>query len=737
VSESWSLSADLAPAWVAVAAILALVSLGLLVYELWRDGHGRAMLAVAVTGALAIAALFFAVLRPVRVEERGASVGARVVVLVDASRSIDLPAEGAETRRDVQRAVLEAVGVRYGSMRQRTLAFGTGNPVALDGGALRPMLGSDLSAALEEVASGTDELPQAVVVISDGRLDRPGEERVDQALKVALGELIMPIHTVSLTDHTIADAAVRSVRMAEAVVAHQPVSMRVEVACVGGLSCKRIPVVARELHLDAPAVERASGVAELQNGSAVLDLEITLDRAGKRIIEVAIDAPEGDGLPANDRRLVTVDVARDRVRLLHVAGRPTYDVRALRTWLKSDASVDVVAFFILRTLDDQVDASQDDLALIPFPVDELFTVHLSSFDAVILQDFDAQPYGLSKHLRSLADYVSRGGGLIMVGGPNAFVSGNYAGTPLASVMPVSLGGIPRDRAVDLGRFVPAFTKAGRHAPVLAPLQALMGIRLPEMPGSNVVGPAREGATVLLEHPVLRAGEEAMPVLALGEYGSGRSIALTVDGSHRLLFSEFAVDAAGRAHGAFWDALLGWLMRDPRFEPAKVDLVAGCIAGIPATLSLRAVFVDEGTTAEVVVARMGTGEEVARHRVTLPAEGGAVEVPIEPLAAGGYTATVELQQQGRSAPSRYDFACEDGGQEWADPRPDTKRLEAIAKATGGVAVGPDDVAALPLPRAARVVSERRVHPLMPAWAWTLLAAALLGGHWIARRRLGLS
>ena len=95
-------------------------------------------------------------------------------------------------------------------------------------------------------------------------------------------------------------------------------------------------------------------------------------------------------------KVITVAVARDRVRLLHVAGRPTYDVRALRTWLKSDASVDVVAFFILRTHTDNVHASPDELALIPFPVDELFTKHLPSFDAVVLQDFDAAPYGLNR-----------------------------------------------------------------------------------------------------------------------------------------------------------------------------------------------------------------------------------------------------------------------------------------------------------------------------------------------------
>src|SRR5207245_10636226 len=125
----------------------------------------------------------------------------------------------------------------------------------------------------------------------------------------------------------------------------------------------------------------------VKDGKAALDLTVTLERAGARILEIAITAPSGDTIPENDRRLVTFNVARERVRVLHVAGHPTNDVRALRQWLKSDASADVVAVFILRTQTDITNATQEDLALIPFPVDEPFTEHLPSFDAVRLPDF--------------------------------------------------------------------------------------------------------------------------------------------------------------------------------------------------------------------------------------------------------------------------------------------------------------------------------------------------------------
>lgn len=747
--ESWAPSGDLAFEWVVVACVLAALSVGLLVVELARERTIARAPWVALSGIIAVSALLLAVLRPVRIEERGASVGARVVVLLDASRSIDLPADDAATgplrvtRRKVTEGLLPRLTRHFSQLRSRTLTFGKGAPLLptiSDGGKFesRPEPSSDLSAALEAIASSTDELPEAIVLVSDGRLDRPAIEQLEANVHRALGDLRVPVHTVALATKEPADASILSVAMAGAVVAHQPVALRVEVLCSGGLECGEIPVSARELHLDGPAIERASGTASVVEGRATVELEVTLDRAGERILEVAIDAPDGDRIADNDRRFLTVDVARDRIRLLHIAGRPTYDVRALRTWLKSDASVDVVAFFILRTHTDDVVARQEELALIPFPVDELFTVHLASFDAVVLQDFDALEYKLTKHLPRLANYVRQGGGLIMVGGPDAFVSGNYARTELATVLPVDLDGIAPDAAVDLASFEPRVTHAGKFAPVLEPLRALLGDTLPEMPGTNVVGQAREGATVLLEHPSLMASAGgAMPVLALGEYGSGRSIALTVDGSHKLSFSRFAADAAGRAHGAFWDALLGWLMRDPRFEPAKVELPDGCIAGVPVELALKAAFVEEGTKATVSVERMGRPEAAVETEVVLKGGSEPAMVRLGALEAGGYTATVRLARKGTSAPSRYDFACEVGGDEWADPRPDRERMTQIAAVTGGVAVDADDVERLPRPEAARVVTERRVRPLGPAWAWSLIAAACLGGHWIVRRRGGLS
>jgi uncharacterized membrane protein len=793
VTRSWALSGDLARPMVILACALGAVSVALLLFELFRARRGgKIALGIGASGALAVAALLAAVLRPVAIVSKGSLVGPKVIVLVDASRSIDLPGIDGTRRQAIDRALAE-LDQRAREVRFSLLSFGTGAPVPVDSAAappppgepvtsppdagatslrlargpfqVRPLLGSDLGAALEAVGRAADERPAALVVLSDGRLDRPGATSPGEAVKAALGSLSVPVHTVALAEGAPRDASIRKVMAAGAAVAHQPFSLRIEVGCSESLSCDDVPVVARELREQGGATTLASGNARVVSGTATIELSMTIERAGTRILEIEIQPPDGDTIPDNNRRYITLDVTRERVRVLHVAGRPTYDVRALRMWLKSDASVDVVAFFILRTPTDDVNASQDELALIPFPVDELFNEHLPSFDAVVLQDFNAEPYGLTKHLPSLARYVDKGGGLIMVGGPDAFGPGHYGGTKLAEVLPVEISaerqasgsttgrrpaepGSAPEPGSDPSAFTPRITEAGRAAPVLAPLRALIGEEMPEMPGTNIVGDARPDATVLLVHPTRTTKSGApMPILALGERGSGRTMALTIDGSHRLLFSAFAASAAGRAHGAFWDAMLGWLMRDPRFEPAIVEVRGGCIAGEDATLLLRPLPGPKGE-ATVKIQRLGSGETVRALRADVDGNGGPIELAAGKLDAGGYSALVEItsadaegsggaHRASGGSRTRRDFACEKGGEEWADSRPDEARLAAIAAATGGSFVRAPDAGKLPLPAATQVASERQVSPIFPAWAWTLGAAVLLGAHWIVRRQGGLA
>ncbi|MDB4946854.1 MAG: Threonine dehydrogenase [Labilithrix sp.] len=740
------------PLWAAVlACVLAAASLGvLLLIELRRRERGGP--AIVLTGLVAIAALLLAVARPVRIAARESVIGAKVLVLSDVSRSMALPQNGKADRAVVRDAAVAELAKRSRDARLHVMGFGDGPPTPLaarTGDAPSAPSGaprSDLTAALRAIGASAEERPQAIVVVSDGRLDDPGEDTTKEQLQALGRELKVPIHTVATTPNAPADASVRRVSAAGAAVAHVPLPLKVEVGCAGGLSCDELTVTARELREDGPPALLATGLSHLKDGKGTVDLAVTLDRAGARILEIAITPPSGDTIPENDRRLLTFNVARERVRVLHVAGRPTSDVRALRQWLKSDASVDVVAFFILRTQSDTPNARQEDLSLIPFPVDELFTEHLPSFDAVVLQDFDAQPYGLERHLPQLARYVKAGGGLIMVGGQNSFVAGGYANTPLAEVLPVTLDGSSGATAADVANVVPAWTDDGRAAPLLSPLSSLVGEELPTMPGANVLGDVRPGGLVLWAHPsrTTRSGQP-MPILAIGDQGDGRSIALGIDGAWQLEFSQLGARTSGRGYGALWDGLLGWLMRDPRFEPGQLELTTPCVAGVPARLRVRLPSSgargdkgkDEAARKEMVIeVRRLDRQDVPPVRVTVPRSDGnaAVEVALPALDTGGYTARLKL---GAGPTTRRDFACESGGDEWADSRPDRERLKALASATGGTFRDATDDLALPLPKPAVVSAERHVVPLAPPWAWTLAAAIALGVHWFARRRSGLT
>jgi len=728
----FALSTDL-PLWAGVlAAVLFLAGLGMVAWELTLHRQRAAL--VASTALAATVLLALAVLRPVRVDARYTQVGPKVVVLADQSVSMDLPGDGAQRRRVAAKAI-EDLRRAHPTVRFSLLGFGSGPATPLDNvedslPADQP--GSDLLAAVASLADVSDEKPSAVVVISDGRLDTPVEGTSKEQLQAAFAALGAPVHTVAVATSTVRDASVREVRAAGAAVAHQPVRLTVSVACTEDLPCGSVPITVHELVEAGSPLALASGTVSVVDGLGTVELPITLDRAGSRVVEIAIRAPAGDELPANDRRFLTFDVTRDRVRILHIAGRPTYDARAMRHWLKADASLDVVAFFILRSLSDDVNATPDELALIRFPVEELFSEHLPSFDAVVLQDFDAVPYGLSPFLPNVSKYVREGGGLVMVGGLHGFSAGNYGGTSLEAVLPVVLPE-GQQRVIDATPFAPRYTSAGRDTPVLEALRALHGDRLPEMSGANVLDIPREGAVVLWEHPSLTTTTGVpMPVLALGESGNGRVVALGVDGTHRLAFSEMASDMAGRGYGALWDALLGWLMRDPRYEPARLELTVPCRAGSATPVRVHTV---PGLKGEPQLRLVRLGSQAAAPTVTAPQDRGrsfATNLPA--LDPGGYALRLRI---GEGPSTRHDFACEQGGQEWADPRPDTERLRSIAAATQGTPVLADAVGKLSFPEATPVATERQVSPILPPWVWTLAAAIALGLHWITRRWAGLA
>ncbi len=722
-----------APSWLVwVAAVVGFLATLLLVAEVLRQRASRASL---VSGFAAVLALELVILRPERVQTNEIRSLPSVTVLIDTSRSMALPGYDGSRFEEATRALAALQTHAKGKADLHVFAFGGQEPVAWSSKLTPSSATSQLDPTLSSLERG--ERTDAIVVISDGRLDAPAPGVSHEALKARLGPLGIPIHTVNVVDYAPKDAQIRSVSLTSTAVAHVPVPLRVEVGCTGGLACGELELHVRELRDNGPSIEVGRGVAKVTDDAALVEMSVTLDTVGYHVLEVSTSAPDGDSIPENNKRLFPVLVTRERVRVLHVAGRPTHDVRAVREWLKSNASVDTIAFFILRTKTDNAKAEDDDLSLIQFPVNELFTQHLASFDAIIFQDFDAQPYGIGRHLPALARYVHNGGGLIMVGGPNSFVAGGYAGTALATILPVALEDTDQSTAADVDNFVPRWSDEGRAAPLLGPLRSLSGDELPSMPGTNVLGALHPGASALWEHPTRRTKDgKPMPIFAIAEVGNGRSVALGIDGGWLLGFSTFGLRTGGRGTAALWDGMLGWLMRDPRYEPVQVDLADACVANEPVQLELRALpglAPKERSTVTIDVQRLDDSSKPLHREVPISAGVGTLRIPFEALAAGGYAARARF---GNTTTVRRDFACEVGGQEWADPRPDPEHLKAIAAASHGVSVSTRQVDHIPLPDAKILTTMRRDLPVLPPWVWAILAATFAGMHWIVRRRTGL-
>ena len=230
---------------------------------------------------------------------------------------------------------------------------------------------------------------------------------------------------------------------------------------------------------------------------------------------------------------------------------------------------------------------------------------------------------------------------------------------------------------------------------------------------------------------------ACSVLALGESGDGRAIALGVDGTHLLQWSELGERGAGRAYGALWEGLVGWLMRDPRYESARLDLTHECRSRRARRRSVSPRLPGAAVEVKVSLDRLGTDEKRVLFDGQLRMDG-SVEtgtLALGVLDEGAYTATVRI---GNAPPARFDFACERGGAAFADSRPDPGLLERISHETGGVSLRAADAANLirTAAHARRQPAHRRA-ALAGVAVGILLGAAGIGAHGeYARRRAGL-
>jgi hypothetical protein len=281
-----------------------------------------------------------------------------------------------------------------------------------------------------------------------------------------------------------------------------------------------------------------------------VDIPVNIDHAGANIVEIEAEAAPGELTTVNNRAVLTIEGVRENLRVLLVSGEPHAGERTWRNMLKSDASVDLVHFTILRPPEKQDGTPINQLSLIAFPTRELFQEKLDQFDLIIFDRYQRRGVLPLLYLENVARYVEKGGAVLVSAGDDYASPLSLYRTPLGQVLPA----VPSGRVVE-EPFKPKLTELGEKHPVTSDLPGAAGDEPSWGHWFRVVEADPRDAEVLMK------GAQGKPLLVIGERGQGRVALLLSD--HAWLW------ARGYEGGGPYTDLLRrlahWLMKEPDLE----------------------------------------------------------------------------------------------------------------------------------------------------------------------------
>lgn len=390
-------------------------------------------------------------------------------------------------------------------------------------------------------------------------------------------------------------------------------------------------------------------------------ISVPIERAGPSVIDIMAEARPGEVSDVNNRVVVTINGVRDRLRVLLVSGEPHAGQRTWRRLLKADPGVDLVHFTILRPPEKDDLTPLNELALIAFPVRELFQVKLREFDLVIFDRFANRGILPPSYMRNIAEYVRQGGALLLSVGPEYVGGTSLANTPLGAVLPARP--LSPAQAISEQPFRPRVTPPGARHPVT---EGLTGANPDEGTEAawgrwyrTIRTEARGGTTVM-------EGAQGAPLLVLDRVGQGRVALMLSD--HIWLWSR-GYDGGGPQQELL-RRVAHWLMREPELEE---EALTARIEEGRLLVQRRSV---EGTAPPEVTI---TAPDGTTHRLTLSGDAGSGRATGEaPADQPGLWQVSDGRRQAFAA------AMPANPPEFADLRADPALMRPVVSATGGAA-----------------------------------------------------
>jgi len=450
------------------------------------------------------------------------------------------------------------------------------------------------------------------------------------------------------------------------------------------------------------------------------DITVPFDlaHAGPSIIEIATPAVDGELTAANNRRFLTVNGVRDRLRVLLISGEPHAGARVWRNLLKADPAVDLVHFTILRTPREASFTPVDELSLIAFPTRELFEEKINDFDLIVFDRYRRRGVLPARYMDGIDTYVRHGGALLLAAGPEFASPLSLYDTGLAGVLPAR----PTGRVLS-GGFLPLPSAVGRRHPVTR--------GLPMAPGKAGGKPAwgrwfRQIEAVTTAGETVMTGAGGKPLLVLERVDEGRVAQLLSD--HTWLWSR-GIEGGG-PQAELLRRLAHWLMKEPDLE--ENALIASSRG--------RRISITERSLSATPLAVTIDGPDRSRQTVIPVITGNSDGKAVADVGADGIYHLSNGRQETLVAVGPTDAL------EMADLRATGNKLGAFTEASGGSLGWLEDGG---LPGLRRITPGRTAHgpgwiglwkngrshvtgsrqyPLLPAWLFLLLSLGSLAIAW---------